>query len=100
MRIQPTSPSLVFRAYGVSPPAQPKPAAMVQPTPRADPSAESAPRVSAAARLIGAVVPGRVDFSGDTPAPVGSALPMYRHPADRNAAATGIHAGRLIDVKG
>lgn len=52
-------------------------------------------------RLVAGVVPGRVDFSGDTPQPSGSeALPMYRRPADRNAAATGVQAGRLIDVRG
>lgn len=52
-------------------------------------------------RLVAGAVPGRVDFSGDTPQPSGSeALPMYRRPAERNAAATGVQAGRLIDVRG
>lgn len=52
-------------------------------------------------RLVAGVVPGRVDFTGDTPQPSGSeALPLYRRPAERNAAATGVQAGRLIDVRG
>lgn len=30
----------------------------------------------------------------------GGSFPMYRHPADKNAAATAINAGRIIDVDG
>lgn len=49
--------------------------------------------------MIAASVPGPVDFAAD--APSGSAgLPMYRHPADRNAAATAVDAGRCLDVEG
>lgn len=51
-------------------------------------------------RLVGAVVPGGVDFASGLPVPTGPAIPMYRHPADRNAAAVAIHAGRMIDVEG
>ena len=47
--------------------------------------------------LVAGAVPGRVDFTSDTPMPT-AALPLYRHPADRNAAATGVHAGQLIDI--
>ncbi len=36
------------------------------------------------------------DASPQTPA---SSLPFYRHPADRNAAATAIHAGRTLDLE-
>jgi len=53
-----------------------------------------------AGRLIAAVIPGRVDFSADEPAPTGAALPLYRHPADRNAAGTALSAGRIVDVSG
>lgn len=52
------------------------------------------------ARLVAATVPGSIDFSGDQPAPARDALPLYHHPADRNAAATGIARGRLLDVTG
>jgi hypothetical protein len=49
--------------------------------------------------LVGATVPGRVDFSGATPVQTG-VLPLYRHPFDRNAAATNIASGKAIDVTG
>lgn len=52
-------------------------------------------------RLVAAVVPGGIDFSGDVPRPSsGEPLVMYRHPADKNAAATGVAAGRRLDVRG
>jgi hypothetical protein len=53
---------------------------------------------SGAERLVAAVVPGGVDFSAGAPAPAPAAIPMYRHPADRNAAAVSVQAGRMIDV--
>lgn len=49
-------------------------------------------------RLIAGIVPGRIDFGGDQPAQVQGSLAMYRHPADRNTAATAVHAGRLLDT--
>jgi len=49
--------------------------------------------------LVAGVVPGGIDFSGDQPTPTDSALPMYTHPADRNAAATGVQLGRVLDIK-
>ena len=55
-------------------------------------------RLVQARALLGAAVPGRVDFSASTPMP-SAALAMYAHPADRNAAATGVHAGKLIDTR-
>lgn len=50
--------------------------------------------------LVAGVVPGRVDFSGDAPAPVSASKPFYRHPADRNAVAVQIDVGRRIDITG
>ncbi|MCB9846643.1 MAG: hypothetical protein H6811_11745 [Phycisphaeraceae bacterium] len=47
-------------------------------------------------RLVAAGVPGKVSFSED-----GSAAPslsLYRHPAERNAAATGVDLGKRLDV--
>jgi hypothetical protein len=32
--------------------------------------------------------------------PTDGALPMYRHPADRNQAATAVALGRALDIKG
>jgi hypothetical protein len=49
--------------------------------------------------LVGAVVPGGIDFSADQPVP-SAGLPLYRHPAERNAAATGVALGRKLDVNG
>ncbi len=63
----------------------------------------TAPASSVANRMIAATVPGRVNFQADAPASNASAsnaLPMYRHPADRNAAATAVNAGRVLDVEG
>ena len=50
-----------------------------------------------AERLIAGVVPGKVEFTPGEAEASGS-FPMYRHPADRNAAAVSVHAGRMIDV--
>lgn len=50
-------------------------------------------------RLIGARVPGGIDFSGATPAPKGPAIPLYRHPADANAVATRLAATPMLDLK-
>jgi hypothetical protein len=85
-------------------------------------SQAAANRTKIASRLVAGVVAGGVSFgtiggvSGDvsvgasgptgtttaparpnTPQPT---LPLYRHPADRNIAATGVQAGRVIDVVG
>jgi hypothetical protein len=76
-------------------------------------------RAKIASRLVAAVVPGGVSFAASaspsdvrglssgtasgasarvaTPQPT---LPLYRHPADKNIAATGVQAGRVIDVVG
>jgi hypothetical protein len=83
-----------------------------------------------AAPLVAAQVPGRVDFSGDTPTQVrglarGSAsvdapsnsvraayapseasradvsvFPLYRRPTDKNEVATALAVGRSLDVQG
>jgi hypothetical protein len=53
-------------------------------------------------RLVAGVVSGRVEFDefGVAQVGAGDSIAMYRRPADRNAAATGVSAGRLIDVRG
>lgn len=99
--VRPTIPFHIARAYGV---------ARVRRRPRPSPrhrkrvskpemSREDAAREKLA-RLIAARVPGGIDFTNDEPVPSAGAIPMYRHPADRNAAATGVVAGRVIDVVG
>lgn len=90
MRIEPTNP---FRIAPLDVPAL-RP---VQAAPRIDaaPGPRRNPRL---AGVVAAVVPGKVDFSGQRPQPSGPAIQMYRHPADKNAAATSISAGRTLDV--
>jgi len=85
VRIEPTGlPFHIARAYNVQ---------------RAQPSA-------APAKAASALVAGRVNRAAqpDAVAPAratdAAAIPMYRHPADRNAAATAVTAGRLIDLEG
>lgn len=52
-----------------------------------------------ARRIVAGIVPGKVDFSGAAPAPASPAIPLYRHPADKNAAATAVNAGKTIDIQ-
>lgn len=64
------------------------------------------PPVNRAPNLSAGVVPGRITFdtveiSGRPIASDdGGAIPMYRNPAAKNAAATGIALGRTLDLKG
>ena len=92
-----------MRAYGGL--AAPRAAAqVVQPAP---PAPMRMP--TKAQRLVAAPVPGSINFTTGTDgafAPAasasasGGALPMYRNPADKNAAAVGVEAGRTLDVEG
>jgi hypothetical protein len=85
----------IARAYGVQPVARRAPVAQA-----AAAASTSTTATNLTSRLVAGTVPGRVSFAGDQPAPDTSALAMYRHPADKNAAATAVSAGRLIDVTG
>lgn len=50
-------------------------------------------------RLVAAVVPGRIDFTQDQPVQnTAGAMPFYRHPADKNSAATRIAVSTKIDL--
>lgn len=114
MNINASNPSVlpfhIAKAYGVNPIAQisRQTPGVSQSSTSAQVSAPAAPagveqskKLSAAGQsLVGAVVPGRVDFSGNEPKQVGGALQMYRHPADKNAAATAVNVGRKLDVSG
>jgi len=49
------------------------------------------------------VVTGRISFEGRDAQPTSASLPMYRHPADKNAAATAVNQsalnlGRVLDT--
>lgn len=48
--------------------------------------------------IVAGAVSGKVSFSDAEPSRESAALSMYRHPADKNAAATAVSAGRMIDV--
>ncbi len=95
----PSNPFHIARAYGVQPPHAARPAPKPAAAQNTEPLASIKPP-TATNRLAAAVVPGRIDFSGSAPTDAGPALPMYRHPADKNAAATALTAGRTIDVVG
>ena len=99
----------IAKAYGVRPTAQvSRPNAGAQQSQETSQASQASnvaagKKLSPAARaLIAAVVPGKVDFSGDEPRQAGGAgvLQMYRHPADKNAAATAVNVGRTLDVSG
>ncbi|MCE7973755.1 MAG: hypothetical protein DYG92_05410 [Leptolyngbya sp. PLA1] len=106
-------PIAAARAYGVRPAqgAQARPpASQVAPaaaTARSDAVRDHADLSSSAARrqklarVIAASVDKQPDFQPDVrPEPGAAALPFYRHPADKNAAAVSIDAGRSLDIQG
>lgn len=104
--IAPTMPHHVARAYGIrtAPYGSAGVVGSIQPaTPAPEPTSG---RSEGVRRLVAAVVPGGVEFSAtgqpaSTRQPGGSApLAMYRHPADKNAAATAVNIGRRLDVHG
>ena len=102
----PSNPFHLARAYAVAPPEAVRaetPLAPVSPVTRREPADSPARRQpSNVDRLVAARVPGRIDFDTATGAPAPDprthAIPLYRHPADLNAAATTVHAGRTIDL--
>ncbi len=99
----PTNPFHISRAYQTALPSGVR-TALTTPAEQlkagAQPGAVNPLTNTAARRIVAGIVPGKIDFSGPQPAPSGPALPMYRHPADKNAAATAVDAGRMIDVEG
>lgn len=91
-KIAPTAPAVQTRASEQTGPIG-RIGRAAEPRPDADPSRLVAARVDAIdlARDV-ATVEGRPTAGG--------ALPMYRHPADRNQAATAVAIGRSLDVQG
>lgn len=103
----PTNPFHIARAYGVRPiqPVERAVTTPVQPVQPVSRGSESVPqRDPNIARLVAGVVPGGVSFEADGGAnaarPAGAPLPFYRHPAEKNAAATAVSIGRSLDVNG
>jgi hypothetical protein len=97
MTIDPVSSLRLSQVYGVRPPAT---RATIRPSDDPGTLARMEPVRPRGAGMEAAVVPGRIDFSSPEPSQASAAIPKYRHPADRNAAATAIRAGRVIDVTG
>lgn len=101
--IPPTIPFHLAKAYGVRPAANaPRATSSVEQVaaPRAPAGPASQKHVSPeVAKLIAGRVPGAIDFTDDAPKPSAETLPFYRHPADRNAAATAIDLGRALDTE-
>jgi hypothetical protein len=106
MCITPSNTFHINRAYNLPGTMPTKPsastsAAQASPAQAIAFQAGAAPKTpSTLTRLIAATIPGGVDFSGDEPQPSAPALPLYKHPADRNAVETTLHSGRLIDTNG
>lgn len=88
----------IARAYGLGT----RPASQIE----AKPSAATSNSASTD-RLVAATVGGPITFNSlDTAAPTktdasepADSFPLYRHPADKNAAATSINAGRALDTQ-
>lgn len=122
----PSNPYFIARAYGLQPGARAKPSAQasesaptspvgkiesatttasVRPTSeispitpvRRDQAGTDAAKLRA---IVAGVVPGKVDFAGETPTQSTGTYALYRRPADRNTAATSINVGRALDVQG
>lgn len=88
------------RAYGVKTPGVVAKVAPVGTGASVDPAAraQSAAKTS---QLVGAVVPGKVDFSGEQPKPSqGAPMAFYGRPTDRNEVATVLSLGKRLDVTG
>jgi hypothetical protein len=115
--IPPTLPFHIAKAYGVSP--TPKSGVTVTPVGPGSYTARPAPTdavdLASASKaqairdkLVAAVVAGGVSFENGvaTPSeptqssrPVNAPIPFYRHPADKNAAATAINLGSRLDTQ-
>lgn len=113
-RVGPTNPFHISKAYGVANPQRVAPSSQtpaafpIRPAVRTDQVDASTARAAVAKQRISTLVAARVSELPDAPAPAPAAastartgaFPMYRHPADKNAAATAVNAGRVIDVNG
>ncbi|MBC7833534.1 MAG: hypothetical protein H7Y88_00350 [Phycisphaerales bacterium] len=101
--LAPTNPFHIARAYGAAPSRAPESAGVA---PASFDTHGPLPKID---QLVAATVPGRVEFGADgVPvvarreplAAASGAYQMYGRPADRNAAATAIVLGQVVDVNG
>lgn len=99
--VGPTNPFHLARAYAVNPPRERTAAPVDRITPTSPREEARHKTPSNIDRLVAAVVPGRIDFSSAEPRHDNrsESIPLYRRPEDLNAAATNIHAGRVIDLE-
>ncbi len=92
------------RAYGQPRSNQPTAQPATQSMPAQQAAQASPARARIVSQLVAATVPGGVDFGADASPRPSAAIAMYRHPADKNTAATGVAMnawpGRTIDVEG
>ncbi len=106
MQITPNNiPFHIARAYGQSPPppiARTNPTLSVGDVHRDDVvDLKVSPSTPVASQLVAAKVEAPVHFaSSDNTSGSRETIPFYRHPADRNSAATSIVAGKVLDVSG
>lgn len=98
--IPPTLPFALAKTYGVQPTVRVRPVSPVVPPPPVQSTHDTAGADARTSRLVAAVVPGGVNFEGDTPQPAAERIPLYRHPADKNAAATAVNLGKVLDTRG
>jgi hypothetical protein len=95
--IPPTYPFHVAKAY--TQPAS-RPAAPSSKTQSIDKVELSKPRAKSVDTLVAGKVTVPANFKPARPSASADSLPMYHHPADKNAAATGISLGRTLDLNG
>lgn len=104
-RINPASPTAAPLRAAPAPTTTAKPSiSPVRPAAPLTPTRAATPATpSKAAALVAAVVPGSIDFRGDTPAATRSdpaSFPLYRKPTDRNEVETALLVGRRLDTTG
>lgn len=106
--------ALLARMYGAGAAAPARAAGVANVVAKVGPVQKAAPvdkaevkgRAPAVNTLVAAVVPGKVDFSGETPSQsqsqlgAGGTYQMYRRPSDKMEAATVVSLGRALDVQG
>jgi hypothetical protein len=90
-------PGHVARAYGVAPNGAARATSAVNKLASCEPGRAT----SAVRSLVAGHVDGPVAFEGvSVPRPAGGVHHMYTRAADKIEAATGVHVGRILDVKG
>jgi hypothetical protein len=104
----PSNPYHIARAYGVRPGGQVGQSGAVAGAAPVKPERPAPKLPTAAQALVAAVVPGGVEFregaagvhAGGEAQPSPPAFQMYKHPAEKNAAATAVQVGKRLDVQG